>query len=161
MSDEVVDDKIVFDLVGINEIKEFSNLSPIFRIVPEQVINIITEELWEYAMRLRSDPMIPDEYKSALAVSVLEEQEKIVLHIVYTKQADGYRTDANKALFSKFGPLEWSLYKCPRRKYMGGHYAPKYTMPTYIRDKWKEYEPTFESRIDARFKQLEKELSSK
>jgi hypothetical protein len=116
----------------------------------------IIETLWEFKNVILADPDIPFGYKSALAVSVASEAGKIVLHVVLPAAADtqyvgqwrysgnGEWTDQWSELRNarkKFGALDWELYKCPRRKYMGGTYMPSETLESKVNELWKAFKP--------------------
>ena len=105
------------------------------------LVDIIVDELWEYAKVLMNDREIPDSYKKAMFVSVIPELNSVVLAV---DVPDQYK-------YERFGNRkEWAIYECPRRHYNGGKIVPEYTGPNYIREKWEQYKPIFISKVKSR-----------
>ena len=76
-----------------------------------------------------SDPNMPPEYVDSMAIAENEEEYEIIIGPVH-----------DKALLQEFGAdrAMWLLYRCPKRRYMGGQIRKRIEGKFYLRQFWNE-----------------------
>lgn len=110
----------------------------------QTMINIVTEELNTFAIMLKQDPSIPEEYRNSLTVTVIPEMDTVVL------LAFGRKRWRWKRFSSR---LNWKIYVCTIHRYVGGELSPEYTGPDYLKERWKYYKPIFLNKVNNRIKE--------
>ena len=111
----------------------------------EDALDIIDDELFSFAIQLKLDPDIPDEYSNALASTIIREEKTVVLLVWSPKEWKRKRFGSR---------LEWGIYRCPKRKYFGGELAPEYTGPDYLKEKWNSYKDKFIMNVRSRIVEM-------
>jgi hypothetical protein len=111
----------------------------------EDALDIIDDELFSFAIQLKLDPDIPEEYSNALTSVIVREEKTVVLTVWSPEQWKKKRFGSR---------LEWEIYRCPKRKYFGGELAPEYTGPDYLKEKWNSYKDKFIMNVRSRIVEM-------
>lgn len=127
----IIDVNGIEDLYSLREYLSAENLGP-------KTINIIVEELGEFAKFIKNDQNIPREYVDSLTSVIIANSNQVVFLAYQQKKWD--RKREYKAFKTK---MEYMIYTCPKRKYFGGEIAPEYNGPDFLVEKWKQYSNTF------------------
>jgi hypothetical protein len=113
--------------------------------VLEDILDIIDDELMQYAIQLKLDPEIPEEYSNALTSVIIEEMNTVVLLAYFPEEWK------KKVEDKRFGTrMEWAIYNCTRRHYFGGKIAKEWTGPNWLRLKWDSYKDKFIMNVRSR-----------
>jgi len=115
----------------------------------EDALDIIDDELFSFAIQLKLDPEIPDEYSNALASVIIREMNTVVL-IAYFPEEWKKKVEAKR-----FGTrMEWAIYRCVKRFYFGGKIAKEWTGPNWLREKWNSYKDKFIMNVRSRIVEM-------
>ena len=137
--------------------------------IKQESNKIVIEEIENFIDKMRNDPNIRDEYKLALTYIGVPNSDTIILFTNKTDErwqanfTSRYTTNyqgetvqgggftMKKPGRTRFGnKVEWSMYNCPKRKYLGGKLSLEYNGPDYLKDEWAKYKGIFISKIKQR-----------
>lgn len=113
------------------------------------MMKVVEDELWEFAKLLHSDKDIPEEYRNALAIKVVNQLGVVALTVDAPEDYKDSRIKRKSTWdYKQFSNnLEWALYRCPKRKYFGGRLTPMYNGPDFMKDRWKTYRSIFINKV--------------